>query len=197
MSPYASTDDAIAYTPAAEDENATRIQAVLDDAAQLVRKLAPPLPPRQLALTEAMDEASTVIKVGRTRETDPLNLRALTTTMYNFPMDGVLQIDDEKIAYGYMDVERFEFQHLTRQFEDTLIDVHDLNAAVIDRTYESRAKRAELRVFDYLWKTGGTSLSSQSFLGSSATYEGRGFIKGIVNEVMGEYSLGSTPAPIL
>lgn len=196
MSPYASFDDVVAYTPAAEDENATRIQAILDDAAQLVRKLAPPLPPRQLALTEAMDEVSTVIKVGRIGETDPLSLRVLATTMYNFPMDGVLQIDDEKIAYGYMDVERFEFQHLTRQFEDTLLDIHDLNAAVIDRTYDFRAKRAEMRIFDYLWKTGGTSLSSQSFLGSSTSYEGRGFVKGIVNEVMGEYALGSSPAPI-
>lgn len=193
---YASVWDAVQYTAAAEEASELRIQSVLDDAAEYVARMAPRLAPRQLTLQEAMTSTSGVIQLGSVTATDPLNLYQLTTSAKHFPAAGVVQIDNEHIGYAYQDPTLNQFSGLRRGYGHTTAASHLAGAAIIDATYEYRAKRAELRVFDYLWLTGGNTLSSSSFLGSSASYVPDTTIRRIVREVMGKYAIGQGPVNI-
>lgn len=56
-------------------------------------------------------------------------------------------------------------------------------------SYRSRAKRSELRIFDWLWRSSGGLISSESsIIGTSVSYASNPTVRDIVRDTMGEFA---------
>lgn len=193
---YASVWDAREYTPGAEGAPDIRVRSVLEDANAFVRRIAPPPPLKKVGLREAITSTDTTVPVGTVATNDPLLLRHFFHNIFDFAPSGIVQIDSEKIAYENIDPDNLKFINLERGFDNTTAASHNQYADVIDVTYPYVAKRAELRVFDYLWLTGGNALSVNSPIGSGAQFVGQGTLKSTIVQMMGDYALANTPVYI-
>lgn len=77
--------------------------------------------------------------------------------------------------------------------EDIVRSLSEPPDPVMD-SYRSRAKRCELRIFDWLWRSSGGLVSSESsIIGTSISYNNNPAVRDIVRDTMGEFALGSEP----
>jgi hypothetical protein len=195
--PKATEADAVEYTPEATGEPALKIKGVLADAAREVRKVAPLTMPPEAILTDDLTINATTLKIAPPRSVTPFNERVFLVTAMSFPATGVLRIGNEDIEYANRDTETEEFLGLVRGYEDTEAAAHLAGAKVYDAGYEYAFFDAQLRAFDYLWKTSGvTEQYSNQAVGATGTFVSRGGLHKILREVMGEYALGARPVPI-
>jgi hypothetical protein len=195
--PFCNAEEAKLYHPAASSADNFRVSAILRDAASLVGRYAPAPVAKSTTLAEAATASQDYLKL---------------TTTFHFPESGVVQIDNERIEYvaksatqdyyatplprGPLGDQTGYLVGCMRGASGTSPASHSNGAAVADRTYATRAKDAELRLFEYLWTTRGyVGNTSVQHLGSKS-YDLRAAER-IVREAMGEYAHSAKPVRIV
>lgn len=184
--PYATVAEATDYQPSAEGASAMKIEYVLQDASDIVQRLAPRPGGILAALSASMTDSQ-----------DTIPLKAADT----LPTSGTVRIGTELLQYfgktstgsaggtyyrgaGNL-VNAVRGRHATTAASHALDDVVEL----VD--YPLKARRAELAVFEWLWATRGY-IPSKTGVIASESYSIGPEIMNIVKQAMGSYYAGKS-----
>lgn len=171
--PYATQDEALEYYPGAEDEPEIRLISILEDASDYVNALAP-IRTEPDTLSDALTDEADQVPV---------------TDLSLYPPKGVVQIDDERITYTSKSDEEGGGLLLgaERGTYATFAEEHDEGAAIFMTTqaYAKKRVRCELRLFEYLFETGGIVASESLSKVASTRYAPEWHIRRIVRRIMG------------
>lgn len=175
--PYATVAEAEAYQPAAEGAEAMKVEMVLEDASDIVQRLAPRPPLVTSTLVVDMDLMQSTMTLA---------------SLNSFPQSDTLKIDSELISYfGKQDTAGGAFYSgegnlttLVRGVRSTTASSHAAGAVVELVGYPIKARRAELAVFEWLWDTRGYKPSRSGVVGSESFSIGPE-LRSLVQRIMG------------
>lgn len=182
--PYATVQEAQDYQPSAEGESAMKVEFVLQDASDIVQRLAPRPGGILAALSASMTDSQTTI---------PLKDASAV------PNSGTVRIGDELLQYFAKTSTTGSAYYrgagnlteVTRGRYATTATTHDADDVVELADYPLKARRAELQVFEWLWSTRGYIPSKSGVIGSES-YSIGPEVMNIVKQVMGSYYSGRT-----
>ena len=171
--PYATIDQAVEYYPAAAGGPDLRVEDVLKDCSNQIDRLSPEDEPAY-ALLSPITASATTIPVAELSDYHPR---------------GLLVIDDERITYSGRSGEAGagNLTGCKRGTYNSTAAAHAAEAAVIlmPLDYADKRRRCELRLFEYLFETGGTIMKDQLHAVSTTDYRSTRTVTRMIKQIMG------------